>query len=182
VFEFQGSVIAFTLTKIDRSKLYGYKEVVVLDERDRPCELATLADAGCTVVGRGGTGLGYVSADGNWCGKSQLKPVDLDGRELQPVLSSFAAPIPLSETAGIAESVWSTTFGWSTCCRPTTISRRCPMGPQRCLTPLWRNGVFSGKLRFCLPRLFHLLQERPTTSDSRHTSYRRTNYYVRHIA
>lgn len=103
VFQFDRSVISFTFTKIDRSKLYGYKEVEVLDDQDRKCELATLADDGRTVVGRGGTGIGYVSADGGWCDKSQLRPVDLEGQEIEPVPSSFAAPIPLTETVGIAE-------------------------------------------------------------------------------
>jgi hypothetical protein len=103
VFQFDGGEISFTLTKIDRSKLYGYKEVEVLDDQDRKCELATLADDGRTVVGRGGTGIGYVSADGNWCDKSQLRPVDLEGAEIEPVPSSYAAPIPLTETAGIPD-------------------------------------------------------------------------------
>jgi len=103
VFQYNGREISFTLTKIDRSKLYGYKEVEVLDEQDRKCELATLADDGRTVVGRGGTGISYVAADGKWCDKSQLTPVNLDGDEIQPVASSFAAPIPLTETVSAGE-------------------------------------------------------------------------------
>jgi hypothetical protein len=90
--------LAFTLTKVDRSKLYGYKDIEVLDEEGQPCELATLAEDGRTVVGRGGTGLGYVDVDGHWCDKSQLKPVDLEGNEIVPVPSSFSAPIKLFDT------------------------------------------------------------------------------------
>jgi hypothetical protein len=60
------------------------------------CELATLADDGCTLIGRGGTGSGYGSATGLWCDKKSLKPIDLEGQEIQPVPSSFDAPIPLS--------------------------------------------------------------------------------------
>jgi hypothetical protein len=103
VFHYDGGEISFTLTKIDRSKLYGYKEVEVLDEQDRKCELATLADDGRTVVGRGGTGMGHVTADGEWCDKAQLIPVNLDGDVIQPVVSSFAAPIPLAETVSAGE-------------------------------------------------------------------------------
>ncbi len=98
VFQWGDTDLSFTLAKIDRSKLYGYKEVEVLDEDGNRCELATLADDGRTVVGRGGTGIGYVDADGAWCEKSKLKPVDLEGDEIEPVASSFSAPIKLFET------------------------------------------------------------------------------------
>jgi hypothetical protein len=99
IFRFGDEEIAFTLLKIDRTKLYGFKEIEVLDERNQPCELATLADDGRTVIGRGGTGIGYISADGLWCEKSDLTPVDLDGNEIEPVPSSFSAPVPLTERA-----------------------------------------------------------------------------------
>jgi hypothetical protein len=95
--------IAFTLNKVDRSKLYGYKELEVLAEDGQRCDLATLADDGCTVVGRGGTGLGQVAADGLWCDKEKLKPIDPDGKEIEPVASSFTAPIRLFETATVAD-------------------------------------------------------------------------------
>lgn len=99
VFQFGDRDLSFTMNKVDRSKLYGYKEIEVLDERGRRCELATLASDGRTVVGSGGTGLGQVSAEGLWCDKSELKPVDLEGREIQPVASSFSAPVKLFDTA-----------------------------------------------------------------------------------
>src|SRR4051794_202632 len=73
VFQFGDRDISFTLNKVDRSKLYGYKEMEVLAEDGQRCELATLADDGCTVVGRGGTGIGQLSADGLWCDKQTLK-------------------------------------------------------------------------------------------------------------
>ena len=103
VFHFGGSDVSFSLAKIDRSRLYGYKEVEVLDEQGRRCELATLGDDGRTVLVRGGIGIGHVSADGEWLEKSELTPIDLEGHEIHPVPSSFAAPIPLEETASIDE-------------------------------------------------------------------------------
>lgn len=98
VFQFGENDCSFEMTKIDRSKLYGYKEVEVLDESGKPCSLATLADDGRTVVGKGGTGLGYLDADGLWCEKSNLTPVNLEGEAIEPVESSFSAPIKLFET------------------------------------------------------------------------------------
>lgn len=87
--------------KIDRSKLYGYKELLVTDEAEQVCELATLADDGKTLVGKGGTGIAQLTSDGKWTDKTQLKPVDLEGNEIKPVPSSFAAPIELTEETSI---------------------------------------------------------------------------------
>jgi hypothetical protein len=101
LFQFGEATFAFEMQKVDRDKLYGFKESEVLDEEGRLCELATLAGDGCTLIGRGGTGIGYRSATGLWCDKKSLKPTDLEGREIQPVPSSFDAPIPLVRTVDV---------------------------------------------------------------------------------
>jgi hypothetical protein len=103
IFKIADSEVAFSLSKVDRSRLYGYKELEVLDEKGGKCELATLASDGQTIIGKGGTGLATLTADGHWTDKSQLKPVDLDGKEIAPVPSSYSAPIPLAETATVDE-------------------------------------------------------------------------------
>ncbi len=103
VFQFGDHLLSFAISKVDRARLYGYKELEVVDERGQPCELATLADDGCTLVGKGSTALGWVTVDGQWCTKSQMAPVDLDGREVTSVPSSFAAPIKLFETTTVDE-------------------------------------------------------------------------------
>lgn len=97
VFEFGGRSIPFSMSKVDRAKLYGFKELEILDEQGRKCELATLAGDGRTVVGKGGTGIGYLSVDGAWCEKSTLRPVDLEGNRIDPVPSSFSAPVKLDQ-------------------------------------------------------------------------------------
>jgi hypothetical protein len=103
VFQFDGRSLAFSLSKVDRSKLYGYKETEVVDEKNARCELATLAGDGRTVLGKGGVALAYLSPDGAWRDRTELKPVDLEGRPIKPVPSSFAAPVPLAEPATIEE-------------------------------------------------------------------------------
>ena len=100
-FEFNGEPIEFEMNKVDRSRLYGFKELEVLDESDRPCELTTLSEDGKTLIGKGGTGIGYLTADGKWSDKSNLKAVDLVGTEITPVPSSFAAPIQLKTEVSI---------------------------------------------------------------------------------
>jgi len=101
LFQLGDNSIALDMNKIDRSRLYGSKELEVVDDKGGRCELATLAEDGRTLVGRGSTALGWLDVDLNWCDKSQLKPVDLDGQEVVPVLSSFSAPIRLFDTCSI---------------------------------------------------------------------------------
>ena len=103
VFEFENSEVTFDMVKVDRSKLYGFKELEVMDDDGSNCELATLAEDGRTVIGKGGTGIGYISADGLWADKTNLKPVDIEGEEIKPVKSSFGTPIPLSEKVSVTE-------------------------------------------------------------------------------
>jgi hypothetical protein len=103
VFEFRGGSIAVALEKIDRTKLYGFVETEVQDETGKKCELGTLLGDGHSIVGKGGSALAYLSADGLWCTRSELRPVDPSGRPLTPVKSSFDAPIVLGETATIDE-------------------------------------------------------------------------------
>ncbi len=100
-FEFEGIQATFDMIKVDRSKLYGFKELEVIDDTGQCCELATLAEDGRTVIGKGGTGIGYLSADGCWADKTELKPVDIEGEEIKPVTSSFGTPISLTESVTI---------------------------------------------------------------------------------
>jgi hypothetical protein len=97
VFQWRDRQISFQMAKVDRARLYGFKEAEVLDDQNQRCELATLAQDGQTVVGRGGTALGTLTVDGIWIEKTELKPVDPAGQTIQPIPSSFAAPVPLAE-------------------------------------------------------------------------------------
>lgn len=99
VFQWQDRLISFEMMKVDRAKLYGFKESEVQDTQGGICQLATLAQDGHTVVGRGGASLGTLTADGYWIEKNTLRPVDTNGQTIQPVPSSFAAPVPLVEKA-----------------------------------------------------------------------------------
>ncbi len=102
-FQFGDNDFALHMTKVDRAKLYGFKEIEAIDESEAVCELATLADDGRTLIGKGGTGLGWLDADGVWCDKSALRPINVDGDEIVPVKSSFGTTIRLFDTATPAE-------------------------------------------------------------------------------
>jgi hypothetical protein len=101
VFDFHGYSVEVALEKIDRARLYGYVDTEVQDEAGKPCELATLLGDGHSIVGRGGSAIAYLSADGLWRARAELRPVDPQGNPITPVKSSFDAPIPLAETATV---------------------------------------------------------------------------------
>ena len=98
---FQGAELNFFPEKVDRTKLYGSTAVEAQDETGRRCHIGTLADDGRTLIGRGGTGLATLSADGEWLEKSQLKPIDPEGKVIAPVPSTFNAPVKLDQVASI---------------------------------------------------------------------------------
>lgn len=91
------------INKIDRAKLYGYRENEVVDEDGDLCDIATLAADGQTLIGKGGTRIGYVTVDGNWCDRNGLQPVGVDGVPLTPVKSSFSEPIELGDSISVGE-------------------------------------------------------------------------------
>lgn len=101
VFIYGEKELPFQLKKVDRSSLYGYVDVETLDDRGRPCKLATLAGDGRTIVDSGGTALAYLSPDGLWRDKGKLKPVDPNGESIEPVPSTFKAATVLENRTDI---------------------------------------------------------------------------------
>jgi hypothetical protein len=101
--EFQGESVNLALEKVERAKLYGYVETEVVDEAGKHCELATLTGDGHSLVGKGGAAIAYLSPNGLWRKKSELKPVDIHGQLIQPVKSTFDAPVKLDKKATIDE-------------------------------------------------------------------------------
>src|SRR5436853_572380 len=95
VLAFGGVELPFTLSKVERSDLYGFVEIETLDEKGRRCTLATLADDGRSVITSGGTAIISLSPDGTWIEKKTLTPTDHLGTKISPVPSSYSAPVPL---------------------------------------------------------------------------------------
>jgi len=103
VFEYRGSPVSFGIQKIDRTKLYGYVDTEVVDDAGRACELGTLLGDGHSVVGKGGTGIAYLSPDGLWRKKADLRPVDRDGKPIPTVKSTFETLVPLTDSVSIED-------------------------------------------------------------------------------
>ena len=102
-FKYGDSEFECELNKIDRRKLYGSVDVETRDIEGNRCGLATLANDGKTLIPYGGTALGYISSDGEWVERTDLKPVDLSGNELPLLSSSFDVTIELKKTATLEE-------------------------------------------------------------------------------
>jgi hypothetical protein len=101
VFQHGGGELGLSPEKLDRSKLYGSVEVEALDDQGRRCRLMTLHTDGKTLIGSGGTAIAFLTPEKRWIDRAALQPRDVDGNPLEPVASSFDAPIPLSTRATV---------------------------------------------------------------------------------
>lgn len=102
-FTFGKDEFACSISKVDRTKVYGSVELEVLDEDGKKCDLATLAGDGKTLIPSGGAALAYMSPDGEWRDKGDLKPVDIDGNPIEPVTSTFKQVTDLGESISVEE-------------------------------------------------------------------------------
>lgn len=100
-FEYEGSPVSCGISKVDRSKLYGYAKTEILDDRGRPCSVVTLASDGRTLIPAGGVALAYVSPSGEWREKKELKAVDMNGDLIEGVTSTFKQVVDLKEESSV---------------------------------------------------------------------------------
>lgn len=89
VLSLDGVEFPVKLQKVDRRRLYGDVEIEAFDEHGSPAFLRFLADDGQTIIDRGGTALETVNEDGDSVERGDLIPVDVNGKEIEPVPSSF---------------------------------------------------------------------------------------------
>jgi len=78
---------AFKFTKVDRSKLYGRKERVILDENGDRCIPALLTPDGAALVPPGGAAHVYIDEAWDTVSRSDLRAVDDQGNE-RPMVDS----------------------------------------------------------------------------------------------
>ncbi len=100
VFDLGGTVFETVPVKLERKKLYGYTDVVATDAAGEVCQAARLDPDGSLVVPPKGVKQGFLTEDGKWVERSELKAVDPDGKELPIVPSSFGQVIALADEAG----------------------------------------------------------------------------------
>jgi hypothetical protein len=95
VVTFEGETSSFSLTKLDREKLYGRKDRLVVDEQGQACSAAHLTTDGAAVVPPGGCAHAYVDASFDTVERSDLKAVDQDGNLAPVVPSTLGVAQPL---------------------------------------------------------------------------------------
>lgn len=90
-----GERVELDFAKIDRDKLYGRKERVVVDAEGRPCTPAYLSSDGAALVPSGGLSFLYVDATQNTIDRAQLATVDANGAPVLKVASTLDVEQPL---------------------------------------------------------------------------------------
>ncbi len=89
--------------KLDRKKLYGWTDKLVLDEKGQECQLVNIDSSGTMMIPSGGIGSGILDDQGLWVDRSELNAFDSDGNPAEKLPASFDAPIELSKTVSMEE-------------------------------------------------------------------------------
>lgn len=103
IFKINGKELAVIPTKVDRRKLYGWTELLVIDSNNKQCRQAAINADGVTIVDQGATKTGIISEDGCWINREELVAMKEDGSVVSPVESSFDSGCVLDQIADIEE-------------------------------------------------------------------------------
>jgi len=93
----------FSVIRLDRKKLYGWKESEAYDENGEECIKADIDPSGTFIIPKGGKALGILDKNGNWVEKKMLKAVYKDGRDAVLLPSVFDQPVLLEKTVSVEE-------------------------------------------------------------------------------
>jgi hypothetical protein len=93
--EIQFSIGSDTYTvatnKLDRKKLYGYREKIALDDDGDECALVSMSECGTIIIPKGGTGQGHLTPEGSWVDRKQIMTVNTDGSPAVLTRSSYSS-------------------------------------------------------------------------------------------
>lgn len=94
-----GEETSFAFTKVEREKLYGKKDRIVVDEQGRTCSSAWLTADGSALVLAGGTA--HVNVDDKWStyDQDERSAVDLEGHALDTKPSTLDVAQELTEAS-----------------------------------------------------------------------------------
>jgi hypothetical protein len=102
IFSINKTTYSAGITKVDREKVYGFVEELVLDKNGNRCSSGTLLDDGQTLILSGATALKTVTENQAEVDKKTLKTVYMDGKDAVLVPSSYDVTIEL-ESATLDE-------------------------------------------------------------------------------
>ena len=100
-FKINNNIYDLEPLKLDRKKLYGWSEKIVLDDQENKCDTLTLYPDLAMIIPKGGVGLGSLSQSGQWVEKSDIVHVNKDGTPATLVPSSFDKEIELNNSVPI---------------------------------------------------------------------------------
>ena len=111
---YKGEESSFDHTKIDRSKLYGKKRRLPLDQDGNECQRASLMDDGSLILTSGMTAQGYFTKNEKWIPNKDLVGLSLDKKplDLKPstlgVVTEMELQDDLEDLAGLSvQSIYS---------------------------------------------------------------------------
>lgn len=99
VVRFGGEATEFDFSKLEREKLYGKKERIVVDEQGRTCSSAYLTADGSALVLSGGTAHVYVDEKWNAFETEERRAVDATGTPLTTLPSTLGVEQELRESS-----------------------------------------------------------------------------------
>jgi len=89
------------IVRLDRKKLYGWKDIVAIGPDGNECVRMDIDETGSFIIPKGGKALGNIGENGRWVEKADLKAVDSDGNPAKLIPSSFDSPIQLDNIVDI---------------------------------------------------------------------------------
>lgn len=93
---YDGETSSFDLARLDRSKLYGTRRRVVVNDDGAECLRGLLSEDGSVLLPPGCTADLYVDEAFDVVERSDLKAVDAEGQPVTPVASTLGVAMPLT--------------------------------------------------------------------------------------
>ena len=88
-FKIQGDLLESEIVKVDRTKIYGFSEKIVLDTNKEECVLSDLYE-GSIILPKGSVGQVLIDDSGNSVSRSELIGFNLQGEKVEKVPSIFS--------------------------------------------------------------------------------------------
>ena len=99
----EGKESSFTVTKIERSKLYGSKHRIPVDVHGRECSRASLTSDGLYILPTGGTTILYLDEQGDVVERNQLQVTGTDGESMKQGESALSAVLEIGQVVQAAD-------------------------------------------------------------------------------
>ncbi|NDV57653.1 hypothetical protein [Bacteroides sp. 519] len=84
-------------TKLERSKVYGSTDKVILDDNNNECKAVSMDESGTIIIPKGGIALGIVDENLRWVERSELQVVNSNGEKVEQIPSTFTTPVVLDK-------------------------------------------------------------------------------------